>query len=49
MKAIGAIGPAFAHSQQGLSVTSQRGGVPPDASLRLLRFGAAVLQRTRAC
>lgn len=49
MKAIGAIGPAFALSQQGLSVTSQRGGMPPDASVRLLRLCAAVLQRTQAC
>jgi hypothetical protein len=44
----GAIGPAFAFSQQGLSVTIQRGGMPPDAGVRLLCFGASVLQRTQA-
>jgi hypothetical protein len=49
MKAIGAIGPVFALSQQGLSVTIQRGGMPPDASVRLLRGCASALQRTRAC
>ena len=44
----GAIGPAFALSQQGLSVTIQRGGMPPDAGVRLLCFGTSALQRTRA-
>jgi hypothetical protein len=49
MKVIGANGPAFALSQQGLSVTNQRGGIPPDASVRLLRVGAAASKRSQAC
>jgi hypothetical protein len=48
MKAIGAIGPVFALTHQGLSVTIQRGGMPPDAGVRLLCFGTSALQRTRA-
>jgi hypothetical protein len=45
MKGIRALRSTFALSHHGPSVTSQRGGVPPDAPVRLPRTNVAVQRR----